>query len=154
MKLNRILCPIDYSKFSDAANYYASFLAEATNAEIVFVNIADLPTAGGDIDQTLDDIYMELSTRIRPMIHELRHEFEVSVGDPATEIVRLANKLNIDLIVMGTHGRTGVSHLVYGSVCEKVLRNATCPVMAVKSEQTIGWMLPSEETSTRSNDDR
>jgi nucleotide-binding universal stress UspA family protein len=56
-------------------------------------------------------------------------------GDAALEILRLAKESKCDLIVLGTHGRTGLSRLVVGSVAEQILRNATCPVLTVKSPQ-------------------
>jgi nucleotide-binding universal stress UspA family protein len=60
-------------------------------------------------------------------------EYRLGTGDPATEILRLAGETKCDLIVMGTHGRTGLTRLVLGSVAEEVLRQAPCPVLAVKT---------------------
>jgi nucleotide-binding universal stress UspA family protein len=60
-------------------------------------------------------------------------EVEVAVGDPADAIVRLVQERGVDLIVMGTHGRSGLSHILLGSVAEKVLRQAPCPVLTVKT---------------------
>ena len=57
---------------------------------------------------------------------------EVASGDPATAIVRTARDLGADLIIMGTHGRTGLSHILLGSVAEKVVRHASCPVLTVR----------------------
>lgn len=153
MKLNRILCPIDYSPYSKAANYYASVFAEAVDAEIIFLSVADPPTKGHDADENLDDAYMELSTKVQPFIHNLRHDFEVRSGNPAKAIVDVANSRSVDLIVMGTHGRTGASHMLHGSVCEKVLRNASCPVMAVKSTLDFDWVLPEDESPTAVEND-
>jgi nucleotide-binding universal stress UspA family protein len=59
-------------------------------------------------------------------------EIKVGVGKPAEEILRLAREEGIDLIVMGTHGRTGLRHLLLGSVAEEVTRHAPCPVFAVR----------------------
>jgi nucleotide-binding universal stress UspA family protein len=145
MKLNRILCPIDYSPFSEAANYYASVFAEGVDAEIIFLNVANAESKEHDEEENLDVAYLKLSTKIRPFVLDIRHDFEVRIGDPAKEIVDVANHRNVDLIVMGTHGRSGVSHMLHGSVCEKVLRNASCPVMAVKSKLDFEWVLTGEE---------
>ena len=73
--------------------------------------------------------------RLRDLVPEaFRETWEVAiaVGHPADTIVRLARERNADLIVMGTHGRTGLEHLVMGSVAEKVVRLAPCPVLTVK----------------------
>jgi universal stress protein A len=141
MKLNRILCPVDFSPYSQAANYYASMFAETCQAEVIYLSVA-WPPANEDVEDRLDDLYIELTSKIRPLILDVRHKFEVRDGDPAKEIVRLASEQRVDLIVMGTHGRTGSSRLLYGSVCEKVLRHAACPVMAVKLSFKTDWVLP------------
>jgi nucleotide-binding universal stress UspA family protein len=60
-------------------------------------------------------------------------EVEIAVGDPADAILRLAQERNVDLIVMGTHGRSGLPHVLLGSVAEKVVRLAPCPVLTVKA---------------------
>jgi nucleotide-binding universal stress UspA family protein len=60
-------------------------------------------------------------------------EHRLEVGDPVAEILRVAQESKCDLIVMGTHGRTGLAHLLMGSVAEKVVRKAACPVLVVKT---------------------
>jgi universal stress protein A len=62
-------------------------------------------------------------------------EVQVTAGDPAEDIVRTAAELDVDLIVMATHGRTGLSHILLGSVAEKVLRHAPCPVLTVRQRE-------------------
>lgn len=145
MKLNRILCPIDYSPYSRAANFYASLFAEASGAAIIYVNVADPPAGNSNVEDQLDDAYLALSTNTRPFVHELTHSFEVRVGDPAKGILDVAAERTVDLIVLGTHGRTGASQLLHGSVCKNVLRDASCPVMAVKSSLKTDWMLPGKQ---------
>lgn len=83
----------------------------------------------------LDDYSEEMLTRLRDLVPEAFRDtwdVEIAVGHPADTIVRLAREGNADLIVMATHGRTGLGHLVLGSVAEKVVRLAPCPVLAVK----------------------
>ena len=149
MRMNRILCPIDYSQFSKAANYYASVFAESGGGEIIYLSVVDAAGSDSQDEDRLDDLYTELSTKIRPLVHGLNFKYEVRHGHPAKEIVRLADEQHVDLIIMGTHGRTGASHMLHGSVCEKVLRNASCPVMAVKSDINFDWVLPSENRPDR-----
>jgi len=77
----------------------------------------------------------ETLTRLRDLVPEAFRgtwEVEIAVGRPADTIVRLARQRNADLIVMATHGRTGLEHVVLGSVAEKVVRLAPCPVLTVK----------------------
>jgi nucleotide-binding universal stress UspA family protein len=80
--------------------------------------------------------YREVTlTRLRDLVPEAFRgtwEVEIAVGRPADTIVRLARERNVDLIVMATHGRTGLGHAVLGSVAEKVVRLAPCPVLTVK----------------------
>lgn len=145
MKLNRILCPIDYSEFSKAANFYASTLAKITDAEIIFVHVAYPPYSDSQIEDEIEAEMLEFSHKIRPFIPEVRHCFEICCGNPADKILEMAKQRNVDLIVMGTHGRTGSSRLLHGSVCENVLRHAVCPVMVVKSSIDPKWVLPTSD---------
>jgi nucleotide-binding universal stress UspA family protein len=78
------------------------------------------------------DALWELLNNLRPESYANAVERNLQVGDAAEEIVRLAGKANCDLIVMGTHGRSGLGRLLMGSVAEKVLRKAPCPVVTVK----------------------
>jgi universal stress protein A len=130
MKINRILCPIDYSGHSKAANYYASLFAKESGAQIIYLNV-NWPPTNDPVEARLDDLYRKLSTEVCPFAVGVLYNFVVRDGIPANEILKLAEEQNVDLIVMGTLGKTGLSHLLHGSVCEKVLRRAKCPVMAV-----------------------
>ena len=81
------------------------------------------------------DYSEETLTRLRDLVPEAFRgtwEVEIAVGRPADTIVRLARERNVDLIVMATHGRTGLEHAILGSVAEKVVRLAPCPVLTVK----------------------
>jgi nucleotide-binding universal stress UspA family protein len=83
----------------------------------------------------LDDSSEEMLTRLRDLVPEAFRDtwdVEIAVGHPADTIVRLARERKADLIVMATHGRTGLGHVVLGSVAEKVMRLAPCPVLTVK----------------------
>ncbi len=132
MKLSRILCPVDYSRHSDMANFHASLFATATDAELVYLHVVGPTSPGGAVATRVDARLKELGARVRPMVRGVRTRYEVRFGDPAGQIIELANELQVDLIVMGTHGRTGSRRLLQGSVCEQVLRHAACAVMAVK----------------------
>ena len=89
----------------------------------------------------LQDRDEETLTRLRDLMLDGFHgawEVEVATGPPAETIVRVAHVRGADLIVMGTHGRTGLPHVLLGSVAEKVVRLAPCPVLTVKAVQTGG----------------
>lgn len=147
MKINRILCPIDYSTYSKAANYYASLFAEAADALIIYLNV-NWPPTNEPVEDRLDDLFEKLSTEVRPFVHNVRHKYEVRDGDPTKAILSIAEEQLVDLIVMGTHGATGLERLLHGSVCGKVLRQSKCPVMAVKDKFKAGWILDNEVKET------
>jgi universal stress protein A len=136
MEIKRILCPIDYSVFSEAANSYASLLAKATGAEIIYLHSIDagLPYVGFcDLDVS-DDRPEELRTlqKVHPTSEEIECSYTLCHGEAGDAILDYAKNQNVDLIVMGTHGRTGVGRLLMGSVAETVVRRASCPVLALK----------------------
>jgi nucleotide-binding universal stress UspA family protein len=95
-----------------------------------------LPTTPPSAPQTvLRDYHEEALTQLRDLVPAAfsgSWEAQVATGDPADAIVREATQLGVDLIVMGTHGRTGLQHVLLGSVAEKVVRHAPCPVLTVR----------------------
>ena len=137
MNIKRILCPIDFSEFNEVTNKYASVLASASGAEIVYlhVSIPDIPygtTVYIDLEQDEVRCRQQLET-IKPTIEGIKASHVVEFGTPANQIVTYAKENDIDLIVMGTHGRTGFRRALMGSVAEVVVRKAECPVLALKS---------------------
>jgi universal stress protein A len=137
MNIKRILCPIDFSEFNEVTNQYASVLASASGAEIVYlhVSIPDIPygtTVYVDLEQDEVRCRQQLET-IKPTIEGIPASHVVEFGTPANQIVTYAKENDIDLIVMGTHGRTGFRRALMGSVAEVVVRKAECPVLALKS---------------------
>ena len=141
MQLNKILCPIDFSKFSNAANDYASLLAESSGAEIIYLHVS-LPDvtvssyAYVDLQQESSNELQRLE-EIKPTVSGVKASYEIEFGTPTTSIVKFANEHEVDLIVMGTHGRTGWRRVTMGSVAEAVVRSASCPVLAIKSETQV-----------------
>lgn len=142
-KMSKILCPTDFSQFTDAALNEASTLAAESSATLEIVHVYEsydasaamgeaalvYPNAWGipprnEVLQQLDDI--------KPTLPGVRFEHHLLEGEPVREIVAFAEREHVDLIVMGSHGRTGLSRLVMGSVAEGVTRRATCPVLIVK----------------------
>ena len=141
MNIKKILCPIDFSDFNESANAYASVLAKSTSAEIVYLHVSlpDVPFgsyAYVDPEQEEKQNLKQLKT-IRPTVDGVRASHVLECGSPNDRIVEYANENDVDLIVMGTHGRTGLGRLLMGSVAEAVVRKAECPVLALKSTVAV-----------------
>lgn len=141
MKLKKILCPVDFSNFSSAANQYASIVAKSSGAEIVYLHVS-LPDVTSssyacvDLEQEAERDRQRLE-EYKPDIEGIDSSYEIRFGSPANIIVTYAVEHGIDLIVMGTHGRTGWRRIAMGSVAEEVVRTANCPVLAIKSETVV-----------------
>ena len=146
IRIQKILYATDFSSYANQAYFHAISQAEKHGASltILFVYNPDsvtTPCSQGDEDadrgywrEQLEQIYP-----VNPQI-SVRHIF--LQGDPATEIVRLSRDNGIDLIVIGTHGRTGMERLLMGSVAEKVLRDSACSVLVVKLPHGIPGAVP------------
>lgn len=134
--IKKILYPTDFSSYSNQAYFHAISLAEKHNASltVLFVyNPDSTTTPGSQGDEVADRRYWQGQLeQIRPVDTRIPVSHVLLQGDPASEIVRYGRDAGVDLIVMGTHGRTGVERLLMGSVAEKVLRDAPCSVLVVK----------------------
>jgi nucleotide-binding universal stress UspA family protein len=141
----RILVPIDFSPPSNAALEYARTVAARFGASLHLLHVADdpyralysaevfVPEMEGLRDEILADATARLQRQLRMGdIQQLAATVQAIVGTPAASIVEYAEAHDIDLIVMGTHGRGGMSHLLMGSVAERVVRTAPCPVLTVR----------------------
>lgn len=126
-----ILYPTDFSSYSNQAYLHAVALAETHRATLTVVYVAQ---AEPDSDH---EYWRGQLTQIRPANPAVPVNHVFLKGDPATEIVRYAHDAGFDLIVMGTHGRTGVERQLMGSVAEKVLREAPCSVLVVKLPRVV-----------------
>jgi nucleotide-binding universal stress UspA family protein len=132
--LKRILVPTDWSELSARALQFAAFLARDPDAELIVLYVVPLPSLmyGPPPESYLENERDELC-RVRPSDPNLRVRHLLSEGEPAAAILQAARETNADLIVMGTHGRTGLDRLVVGSVAEQVVRRAPCPVLTVRA---------------------
>jgi universal stress protein A len=132
----KILCPTDFSPASDAALVFAASLARGTNSQLLIVHVGDT-----NLGHPGEGVYLpptaaakaEVARLLRQVVPDECDDYEhrLAVGDPATEIQRLAEAENVEAIVMGTHGRGALSRMLMGSVAEDVTRHATCPVLTV-----------------------
>jgi len=145
ISLKRILAPMDFSETSEVAVRYAAELSKGFGATLHILHVleqTELIEEGLGLPLSLDkDIEHEARKRLsgvltEPQAKSLKSvEFALRAGSSATEIVSYAKEHGIDLIVMGTHGRTFVPHLLMGSVAEKVVRRAPCPILVVRHPQ-------------------
>jgi nucleotide-binding universal stress UspA family protein len=139
MYAKKILFPTDFSHLSDAALEHATTLARETGATLLVLHVEEPPIAygGGEMYYGIpdpDDHEMRrMLAAIRPHDPAVHVEHRMVTGDPADEIVKVADEEHVDLIVMGTHGRTGLRRMLMGSVAESVVRRANCPVLTFKS---------------------
>jgi len=143
--LHRILVPTDFSKHSEVALTYAAALAEKFGAELVLLHVvqdlalfipdavAVAPPIAAPVEQFAVAAREALERVARAdSLQHLSVRREVREGTPFYEIIRFAKEGDIDLIVMGTHGHSGLTHVLLGSVTEKVVRKAPCPVLTIR----------------------
>jgi nucleotide-binding universal stress UspA family protein len=149
MEIRSILLPTDFSECASYALSYAVSFARQYHASIICVHVIEpvVPTVGytgmaeslpmADISDQLEDS----AERELPKIAEcdecagLNVEEVIVHGDAASEIVRVAGERGVDLIVIASHGRTGLGRILFGSTAESVVRHAPCPVLVVKPPQ-------------------
>lgn len=132
--VRRIVYPTDFSSYSNQAYFHAISLAEKHGASLSIVYVYN---PDGDAQQSNGttanrDHWREQLESVRPLNPRIEVSHVLLEGDPADEIIRYARDVSADLVVMGTHGRTGRDLLLMGSVAEKVLREAACSVLVVK----------------------
>jgi nucleotide-binding universal stress UspA family protein len=144
LPISNILFPTDLSDRSRAAFPLAAALARDHRASLTLVHVREVPALPfaefgavppADLP-TRDEVLAKLEA-FEPPDEAINVEHVVADGSPAEEIVRVARERHSDLIVMGTHGRTGLSRLLLGSVAEEVMRRAPCPVLTLKEPVAV-----------------
>ena len=150
MQVKTIVVPCDFSEYAEQAYRWAIGLAEKWGAKIILLHAAQLFTSLGypesvyllDLKKMEDEILADAEKRLRefmakkdssPVVVETR----AVTGDPFWEICQTAEKEPADLIVMGSHGRTGLAHVLLGSVAERVVRHAPCPVLVARAPKDV-----------------
>ncbi len=138
MSERKILFPTDFSHTGDSALELATTLARERGAKLLIVHVEEPPAAygAGEMyygmpDPVTDDLRKMLE-QVGPPDPRVSCERRLITGDPATAIANLAQDEGVELIVMGTHGRTGLMRLLMGSVAEAVVRRAPCPVLTLR----------------------
>ncbi|MBM4295520.1 MAG: universal stress protein [Deltaproteobacteria bacterium] len=142
-KVEKILFPIDFAENFETLLPWVSTFAEKFGATVyvLFVaqDLADFTAfhvPHGNIKAFQDEVLQAAQQKMSAVAQEYfkaipKVETLVMSGLPADKIVEVANQKGVDLIVMGTHGRKGLEHAIFGSICEKVIRKASCPVLAI-----------------------
>jgi nucleotide-binding universal stress UspA family protein len=149
MQIRSILLPTDFSDCGNYALSYAASLARTFGASIICVHVIEpmVPTVGySGMTEPLPiaDITDQLEYSAERELPKLAQREEcagleveemIVHGEAASEIVRVAKERNVDLIVVSSHGRTGLGRILFGSTAEAVVRHASCPVLVVKPSQ-------------------
>ena len=157
LPVRTILCPTDFSEPAEAAIAIAAELAGHFASELVLLHVVAPPTPvaaepafapGAGFDQVAHQglLVRNAEERLRALGDRLapgaRLRARVSVGRPGPTILAVADRETASLIVIATHGRTGVRRLLFGSVAEKVVRHAPCPVLTVRTRPVLRYHEP------------
>lgn len=148
IQLKKILVATDFSEHAQLAVRYGAEFAKQFSAELLICHVVpypDLisqlpPTAEAYIPSNLHEIHVRTAEEqgqklIAEFCQGVNAAFRYCSGSPFVEIIRLAKEEDVDLLIIGTHGRGAVAHMLLGSVAERVVRKAPCPVLTIRSGQ-------------------
>ncbi|MCD6320324.1 MAG: universal stress protein [Candidatus Desulfofervidaceae bacterium] len=146
-EFKKILVPIDFSEASIILAPYAKYLGEKLEAELhVLYVVRSLDYFGGfyvphtSIKKFEEEIVRGAEKRMENFVEDHFEDFPVKthilIGDAGTEILNFVQQENFDLIVMGTHGRKGLDKIIFGSVADRVVKGAPCPVLTINPYRT------------------
>lgn len=147
VNLKKILVPQDFSEYSLHALKYAVTFAELFNSELIVLHIVEpivypadfsfgqvsIPAMEEEIRKHSEEQLDELVEKEIP--RNVKSTAIIRVGKPFIEIVEIAKSENVDLIVISSHGRTGMDHVLFGSTADKVVRKAPCPVLTIRPHE-------------------
>ena len=143
MNIQKILVPFDFSEYSEKACAWAVGMAEKWRARLLLLHVVPRPSYPpvlmGSHFNAADfeaGLRAETEERARTFVAQLSHagapiDVKVIIGEPSWDICRTAEEERSDLVIMGSHGRTGLGHVLLGSVAERVVRLSPCPVLVV-----------------------
>jgi nucleotide-binding universal stress UspA family protein len=154
-EIKKILVPIDFSDYSKNALKYAVNIVQTFKAEMFLIYVVEpviyppdfsmgqiaIPSVNTEWDERAKDELKKLADAEIPK--EIKVQTIVKTGKPFLEIIDTAAEKDIDLIVIATHGHSGVEHILFGSTAEKVVRKAPCPVLTLR-EPVKGFMFRDE----------
>lgn len=142
MPIQTMLVPTDFSELSNEAIDFAFLMAQQLKPRMIFLHVLEWPGHPEPMTALYNEGYAfrkdQASAFLNDLVQRAKDEGlegsqELIDGIPFVEIIRTARKRKADLIVMGTHGRTGLSHVMIGSQAERVVRESPCAVLTVKS---------------------
>jgi nucleotide-binding universal stress UspA family protein len=151
-----ILVPTDFSPTSDAALRYATQMALSLGARLFLMHVpgktGEHLEASYPVEQFGEVASRQLGSFLTAEeLGQLRPLYAIRVGTPAEEIAMYADGCGIDLIVMGTHGRSGIAHAVLGSIAEQVVRTAPCPVLLIRGSHAVASEARVEDVPVRAH---
>jgi nucleotide-binding universal stress UspA family protein len=135
IKIKKILCPVDFSRPGRYAFDYACAVARRHGASLELLHVAE---ASAYAEDTPPPGQVSYEQSLKMQLEEWAEqsgcpaETHLLAGIPYVEIVKRAEEIQADMIVIGTHGRTGMKHMLIGSVAERVVRTSSCPVLTVR----------------------
>jgi nucleotide-binding universal stress UspA family protein len=139
MNARKILFPTDFSTLAETALATATSLARDRKAKLLIVHVEEPPVAygGGELYYGLEmpdrEELKKMLAKVLPTDPGVGYEHRLVIGSPAGGILEMAEREGVEMIVMATHGRTGLTRMLMGSVAEEVVRKARCPVLTVKA---------------------
>lgn len=150
--LHRILMATDFSDFSNEALDYAVYLSRGFGADLYLIHVFEppffshtgvSPSVRPEVHEWIREVREAEQEQLNKLADQVRHlgtkvHAILKEGTPFLEILKTAGEIPADLIVLGTHGRTGLAHVLMGSVAERVVRKALCPVFTVKPRAFAG----------------
>ena len=143
-KIHTILCPVDFSDASKKAIRYAKEFAGNMGASVYLLNVIEPRPMAMDVSLNYVPFEADLEKAAKDDLDVIVQEFKrvglnaeygVVIGNTADSILENIEMFNVNLVIMGSHGKKGLSRLIMGSVAETVVRKANCPVLIVKSEE-------------------
>lgn len=154
-KINKILVPVDFSDYSKAALKYAVNFSKMFSAELILVYVIEpvvyppdfsmgqiaIPSVTSEFDERAKEELTKLAKDEIPQ--EIKVKTVLKTGKPFVEIIDTATEVDVDLIIIATHGHSGVEHILFGSTAEKVVRKAPCPVLTLR-EPVKGFLFREE----------
>lgn len=155
-RLQKILVPIDFSVCSEKAVQYALALAQEFGAELILTHVVQPYPIVTELPSTMAELQVELEKcatlrldKIRQSIKGAASRSILRVGHAVHQILSVAREEDVDVIIISTHGRTGLAHTVLGSVAERVVRHAGCPVLIVREKEHEFIVQPPDDPDLR-----
>lgn len=143
-KIKKVLVPIDFSDYSKSSMKYAADFAKHFNASLILIYVIEpivyppdfsmgqiaIPSPGLEMDKRANEELDKLAEKEIPS--DVTVKKIIKTGKPFVEIIETAAEEDVDLIIIATHGHSGVEHILFGSTAEKVVRKAPCPVLTLR----------------------